>query len=74
MSQANTDFLKELFIIAESFTGAVIKTSPNNSKFEEDILDTLDKATPEEQSNLLFLCGMLIIQLSNVEHCEKEVQ
>lgn len=67
----NTDFLKELFIIAESFANAVIHTSSDNSKFEDDIIAVLNNATPEEQSNLLFLCGMLIVQLSNVEIVEK---
>jgi len=71
MSQSNTDFLKELFIISESFANAVIKTTSDNSKFEDDIIKVIDNATPEEQSNLLFLCGMLIVQLSNVETFEK---
>lgn len=71
MSQSNTDFLKELFIISESFANAVIKTTPDNSKFEDDIIKVIDNATPEEQSNLLFLCGMLIVQLSSVETFEK---
>jgi hypothetical protein len=71
MSQSNTDFLKELFIISKSFANAVIKTTSDNSKFEDDIIKVIDNATPEEQSNLLFLCGMLIVQLSNVETFEK---
>jgi hypothetical protein len=72
MSQeSNTDFLKELFVISESFANAVIHTSSDNSKFENDIIDVLNNATPEEQSNLLFLCGMLIVQLSNVDVVEK---
>lgn len=70
-SENNTDFLKELFIIAQSFSNAVIKTTTDNSAFEDDIVNVLDNATPEEQSNLLFLCGMLIVQLSNVEKFEK---
>lgn len=71
MTESSTDFLKELFIISESFANAVIKTTSDNSKFEDDILSVINSATPEEQSNLLFLCGMLIVQLSNVEKFEK---
>lgn len=71
MPSANTDFLKELFVISESFANAVIRTTSDNSKFEDDISNFLSNASPEDQSNLLFLCGMLIIQLSNVERFEK---
>ena len=72
--QNNTDFLKEIIIIAESFAKAVV--TPNGSQkdsntFEEAIHKYLDSRSPEEQSNLLFLCGMLIVQLSNVETFEK---
>ena len=74
MSKYSTDFLKELGTIAESFAKAVIdpnKSSKDSDTFEEAINKYINNQSPEEQSNLFFLCGMLIVQLSNVEIFEK---
>jgi len=74
MSKPNTDFLEELNIIAESFAKAVVnpnKPQKDSNDFEEAIHNYLDGLSPQEQSNILFLCGMLIVQLSNVETFEK---
>jgi hypothetical protein len=74
MSKPNTDFLEELNIIAESFAKAVVnpsKPQKDSNAFEEAIHNYLDGLSPQEQSNILFLCGMLIVQLSNVETFEK---
>lgn len=71
MPPINTEFIEELFNIAESFANAVIKTAPDVIEFEEKVTNLLDEATPEKQSNLLFLCGMLLIQIGKVKTMEK---
>jgi hypothetical protein len=74
MSKYSTDFLKELGIIAESFAKTVVdhnRTPEDSYNFEDAVSSYVNNMAPEEQSNLLFLCGMLIVQLSNVEIFEK---
>jgi hypothetical protein len=66
----NTEFLSNMVEYAETFVDVIIKHPEGTDKFEEQIQKYINGLLPEEQSNLLFMIGMLIMQLSMVENYE----